>query len=76
MADLVALEPEPLGENVIATLERALELARAGELSSVAIALVHRDGCAQALWSDAANMLLLIGSVGRLGHKLNLDLDN
>lgn len=70
MADLRAIEPEPLGEAVIPLLEEALRLARAGELSSVAVALVHRDGCTQSLWSEPPSVGLLLGSVHILAHKI------
>ena len=75
MADLHAIEPEPLGDAVIQMLEKALEMARNGEISSAGIAMVLRDGCTHQLWSEAPSVGLLMGSVGRLHHKLNLELD-
>lgn len=75
MADLHAITPEPLGEGMVERLEQALAMAHAGELSSVAIALVHRDGATGALWSSPPSTVLLLGSVARLAHKLNRALD-
>lgn len=75
MVDLVAIDPEPAGTDVIATLERAMEKARAGELSSVAVAFVYRDGCTGHVWSLLPSFGTMIGSVARLLHKLNADMD-
>lgn len=66
MAFLVALESEPVGEDVVAKLEEALEIARQGRLSSVAIATVYRDGTTGRSWSKAPSLSLLIGGVARL----------
>lgn len=66
MADLKVLDAEPLGEDVVAKLEEVLKRAHAGELSSVAIATVYRDGSTGRSWSTAPSMSLLIGSVVRL----------
>jgi hypothetical protein len=75
MAKLIAIEPEPHGADTVKVLEEALELARNGELSSVAIAMVHRDGCVQTKWSQMPSAGLLAGAVARLQHKLNLWID-
>jgi len=75
MTDLTVIEPEPHSEAVVPALERALEMARAGDVSSVAIAIVLRDGTSDAIWSDAPNMVTLIGATARLSHKLHLDVD-
>lgn len=72
---LVAIEPEPLSDSVVPALERALEMARAGEVSSVAVALVLRDGTSDAIRSNAPNMVTLLGATSRLTHKLHADLD-
>ncbi|RSY83124.1 hypothetical protein DAH66_12710 [Sphingomonas koreensis] len=61
---------------VIECLERALDQARAGELRSVAIAVVHRDYGMQALFHfGAAPSGMLFGSVERMRHKLHQELD-
>lgn len=75
MTPLTVIEPEPLSDAVVPALERALEMARAGEVSSVGIALVLRDGRTDAIWSLPPSTCLLIGAVARLEHKLHLDLD-
>jgi hypothetical protein len=75
MAELVALEPEPLSDLVVPALERALEMARAGEISSLGIAIVLRDGRTDAIWSNPPSFGMLLGAVSRLGHKLNLEVD-
>ncbi len=62
-AELHEIQPEPAGENVIARLEEALEAARAGKLSSVALAIVYRDGCTGSGWSDIQNWSLQIGAI-------------
>lgn len=75
MSKLHALDPEPAAANVIETLEEALEMARNGELSSVAIALVYRDGCSGAIWSFLHSRVAALGSISRLAHKINLEAD-
>lgn len=75
MADLHAIDPEPAAQDVIATLERALAQARAGELSSVAVAAVYRDGAVGAEWSTLPSRAAMLGSVSRLAHKLNVEAD-
>lgn len=64
--DLRVLDAEPVGEDVVAKLEEALEKAKAGAFSSVAIAYVYRDGASDRSWSNAPSISLLIGSVARL----------
>lgn len=75
MTDLAVLEPEPASANVIATLEDALADAREGRISSVAIAVVYRDGVAGASWSDLPSRTAMLGAVSRLTHKINLEAD-
>lgn len=61
---------------VVEVLERALEQARAGEISAVAIAVVFRDYAMQAhhcFGSAAAGALF--GSVDRMRHKLHQTFD-
>lgn len=65
-AKLHVLDAEPLGDDVIRTLQDAMDRAVAGEFSSVAIATVYRDGTAGRTWSDAPSAGLLIGSIERL----------
>lgn len=67
---LKVIESEPIGEDVIAKLEEVLERARKGELSSVAVAVVYRDGCSGQSWSQCPSLPALIGSVAKLKHKL------
>ncbi len=69
-AKLRVLEAEPIAEDVIAKLEEALERAKLGELSSVAIAVVYRSGCSGQSWSQCQSLPALIGSVATLNHKL------
>ncbi len=66
MPDLHVIDAEPLGADVIATLEAALEKARTGEISSVAVAVVERDGSVNRTWSTPPSLSLLIGAVARL----------
>jgi hypothetical protein len=71
MAELHVLDAEPRGADVIEVLEEALRQARAGQLSSVAVAAVYRDGCTQQAWSSAPSVSLLIGAAARLVYRLN-----
>lgn len=71
MADLIPLHAEPIGEDVIDTIDKVRAMADAGKVSSVAIAYVTRDGRGGQLWSDLPNVNLIVGSAGRLIHHLN-----
>ncbi len=71
MAELHSITPEDPAEDVVATLERALATARAGDVSSVAIALVYRDGRAGHCWSRLPSFLAMMGSIDRIKFKLN-----
>lgn len=76
MADLHAIEPEDLAENVVEKIEEVLKLAKAGEISSVAFAIVYRDGRTGGKWSRLPSIGLMLGSISRLAHKLNLGTDS
>ncbi len=75
MAELYALTAEPLGETIIEQLELALEEARAGKLSSIAIAKVNRDGCISGSWSYAPSVALLIAATADLQFRLLQELN-
>lgn len=66
MPELHVINAEPAGQVVVRVLKDALVRARNGEISSVAIALVERDGGAQWDWSHAPNISTLIGAVERM----------
>jgi hypothetical protein len=67
-ADLVPLESEPPGADVVAKLEEVLAKAREGEISSCAIAVVYRDGSSGRSWSSAHSLTALTGSIALLLH--------
>lgn len=73
--NLKVIDAEPVGEDVAAKLQEALEKANAGELSSVAVAVVYRDGTCGSSWSSAPSLSCLIGAVTRLQHSLIRDAD-
>jgi len=66
MADLRVIEAEPAGPGIVELLESALKDARNGALSSVAIALVYRDGTSNWNWSEAPSASTLIGCIERM----------
>jgi hypothetical protein len=70
MATLIPIDAEAPGENIIELLEESLADAKAGKLSSIAIACVWRDGCTSHAFSKPPNAALLLGSVTRLEHKI------
>lgn len=74
-AQLRTIEPQPLGKTIISRLEWALELARKGELSSVAIAVVYRDGCGGHQYSDVPSCGLLVGTIARMQAAIIRDID-
>jgi hypothetical protein len=70
MGQLEVIEAEPLGEDIVEKLEAVLSKAKKGELSSVAIAVVYRDGSTGGSWSKAPSSSLQIGSVTMLQWRL------
>ncbi len=75
MAELTVLESEPPGRSVQSTLKDVLADAKAGKISAVAIAIVHRDGGVDQAWSELPSVPTMIGSVARLLHHLNQQMD-
>ncbi len=71
MADLHVIDclPAPDGD-LIALLEDTLAKARAGEVSSVALAVVYRNGNTGDGWSTLPNMALQLGAVATLQYRL------
>jgi hypothetical protein len=70
MGDLRVIEAEPIGEDVITTLREVLAKAETGELSSVAITVVYRNGCTGSAWSARPSAGLQLGSVALLQWRL------
>ena len=71
MADLEVIEPESVSPDLIETIERVLEKAKAGEVSSVAIAVVYRDGATSTTWSTPPSFATLLGAVAHLGFRMS-----
>jgi hypothetical protein len=71
MSELVVLDSEPpSNESLVGMLEEALEQAKAGKLSSAALAKVWRDGTSGTAWSTPANISTLLGTVTRLQFRM------
>lgn len=76
-AELFAIDAEPAPDSsVVERLEYVLELARKGEVSSVAVAFVLRDGRVNCAWSKAPSQALLLGAISRLKHRFNRHIDS
>jgi hypothetical protein len=75
VSDLRVLTAEPQGAGIVEHLEAVLAQAKAGSISSVAIAFVHRDGAVDGVWSAPPSVGLLLGAISRLGHRLHLEMD-
>jgi hypothetical protein len=67
---LHVLTAELQGRDIVKLLEDCLAEAREGTFSSIAVAIVERDGCTRAAWSNAPSYGLLIGAVARLQHDI------
>jgi hypothetical protein len=70
MPDLHVLDSAPIADGVIEKLREALDEAEAGHLSSVAIAVVYRDGATGTSWSSPPSTGTLIGAVTLLQARL------
>ena len=64
--NLRVLTAEPRNESLIETLELAMEMARAGELSSISVAGILTHGGPYWNWSFVPNTSALIGAVERM----------
>lgn len=69
-AKLHAIDPEPIDPSVITKLTELLEEALAGNISSVSMAWVMRDGRVGSTWSLLPNKATMFGAVARLMHRL------
>lgn len=67
---LTRLEAEPPAVGAIELLQGLLKRVKKGEISSLAFALVLRDGSGEQEWTFAPSPLALIGSVGCLENRL------
>ena len=76
MKNVVSLVPDqPVTQEVVEFLEGALEKAKAGEYSAVALATVGRDGSMGNGWSTMHSFALMTGSCARLLHRIHLAAD-
>lgn len=69
------IDSEPVSSTVVEYIEQVLEMAKKGELSSVAMAYVFRDGATGTGFSAAPTRGTLIGAVSILHHKLVRSVD-
>lgn len=69
-ARFAVIEPEPAGASVVDTLKDVMDDAKAGTVSSVAVAIVYRDGTVGTAWSEVPSTGLLIGAAARLQWRL------
>lgn len=75
MPKLTVIDSEPIGRSVQSTLREVMNEAKAGDVSAVAIAIVHRDGSISAHWSELPSMPAMLGSISHLEFRLNRQLD-
>jgi hypothetical protein len=60
---LSVITSEPVSPDIVHYLEMALVMAKAGELSSIALSYVFRDGSPGRGWSSPPSTAALIGSL-------------
>ena len=77
MPEIVKLvtERDRIKEDVVNQLEKALEMARSGEVVAVAIAMVDKEGRGNYRWSEGDMATTMVGAVQRMQHMLNLAVD-
>jgi hypothetical protein len=75
-AKLLAIEPEPcVSPDVIGKLTTVCDWVQHDQVSSIGIAVVHRDGSISTTWSTPCALVTLLGAVERLKHRLNSEMD-
>lgn len=67
---------EEISREVVSILEDYLEMAKQGEITSVAIAAVLSDGAVMHQASTTDQQPILLGAVTRLLHRMNLNADD
>lgn len=72
-AKLIPITCEPLGKGIAEVLDKMREMVDKGEISSLAIAYVFRDGCTGLAHSAMPSRSTLIGAIERLKYKLLKD---
>lgn len=70
MTDLIVIPSEPVDSSVIERLKETLAAAEEGRISSVAIALVYRDGSTGDCRSRLPSVGTMIGAVSILHNRL------
>ena len=72
---LEVIDAEPIGTKVIEVLELAMEMARTGQLSSISVVGIVRDGAPYWNYSDAPNTSALIGASERMKFEIISETD-
>ena len=76
MTKLHAINPEPpVSPDVIERLTEVCDWVRDDQVSSIAIAVVHRDGGVSTVWSRPPAIVTLLGAVERLKFRLAQAMD-
>ena len=68
---VIECKREP-NENLIKELEKALELARSGELRSAILAGVLRDDSTVTMWAGSGRQITLLGAIRLIEHEVIL----
>lgn len=69
-AKLHVIDSAPPCEDTVRVLEEMLERAKVGDLSSVAVATVHRDGSVGSIWSEVHNLGCMAGAIARMQYRI------
>ena len=72
---LLPIGPRP-AESVVNLLEDVLRMAKDGDITAVAIVLVHRGRKTSGAWTSGADYHLLNSGAARLATKLAMDDDH
>lgn len=70
MAELVNLPLVDQSVDLVERLEQLLALAKTGELSAMAYAVVYRNGNTGDGWTRLSNKQMMVGAVGIMHHRL------
>lgn len=70
MAELVEIPCAPLGKSIEERLQELMDDCKAGKLSSLAFAVVYRDGSTGDGWSALHSRATMIGAVDILKARL------
>jgi hypothetical protein len=72
-AEIHEIQLEPANAGVVECIGEALGLAATGQVSTIAIIIIQRDGCPRFSHSAIHNYSMMVGAIARLQHDIIIE---